>query len=119
MKKPVLLMWLHGLYFILPSIWPFVHMPSFLAVTGPKTDLWLVKTVAVLLLVIGTVLITAAIRKEYQFSLGVLAVSSAAGMAVIDIYYATNDVIWDTYLLDAIAEILLLSAWLIYFYKSK
>jgi hypothetical protein len=29
-----------GVYFLLTGVWPIVHLPSFLAVTGPKTDLW-------------------------------------------------------------------------------
>ena len=116
-KKPIFLLWIHGLYFALPSIWPFIHMPSFLAVTGPKTDLWLVQTVAVLLLVISAVFITAALTGEYQIYLGVLAVGSTAGMAFIDIYFATRDVIWNTYLIDAVAELLLLAAWIIYIVK--
>ena len=53
-------------------------MPSFLAVTGPKTDLWLVQTVAVLLLVISLVFITGALNGEYQAYLGVLAVGNMA-----------------------------------------
>jgi len=118
-KKPVLLLWIHGLYFALPSIWPLVHMPSFLAVTGPKTDLWLVQTVAVLLLVISSVFITAALYGEYQTYLGVLAVGSTVAMAGVDIYFATQDVIWDTYLIDAVGEILLLGGWLFYILKTR
>ena len=117
-RKPVLLLWLHGIYFALPSIWPLVHMPSFLAVTGPKTDLWLVQTVAVLLLIISLVFITAALTGEYQPYLGVLAVGSTAGMAFVDIYFATNNVIWDTYLLDAGGELLLLVAWIYFLFRK-
>jgi len=118
-KKPVLLLWLHGLYFALPSIWPLIHMPSFLAVTGPKTDLWLVQTVAVLLLVISCVFITAALNGEYQTYLGVLAVGSTVAMAGVDIYFATQDVIWNTYLIDAVGEILLLGGWLFYILNTR
>ena len=37
-------------------------MRSFLAVTGPKTDLWLVRTVGVVVLAIGVTLAVAATR---------------------------------------------------------
>jgi hypothetical protein len=117
-RKPILLLWIQGWYFLLPSIWPLVHMPSFLAVTGPKTDLWLVRTVAVLLTVISLTFLTAAYRKEYQPAIGLLAVGSAAGMAGIDLYYALNDRIWDTYLIDAAGEGLLILGWLFYFLKG-
>lgn len=118
-KKPVLLLWLQAGYFFVPALWPLVHMPSFLAVTGPKTDLWLVRTVAVLLVAISLALFTAAYRKEYQPAIGVLAVCSAAAMMGIDLYYALNDRIWDSYLIDAAAEALLLMAWLAFFLKAK
>ena len=118
-RKPILLLWIQGWYFLLPSVWPLVHMPSFLAVTGPKTDLWLVRTVALLLISISLTLLTAAYRKEYLPALGVLAVTSAAGVAAIDLYYALNDRIWDTYLIDAAGEGLLILAWQVYFFKSR
>lgn len=117
-SKPILLLWIQGLYFLLPSIWPMVHMPSFLAVTGPKEDLWLVRTVAVLLIVISLTFLTAAYRKEYQAAIGLLGLGSALGMAGIDLYYALNDRIWDTYLIDAAGEGLLILAWLYYFSKG-
>lgn len=116
-KKPILLLWIQGLYFLLPGIWPLLHMPSFLAITGPKTDLWLVRTVALLLVAIGLAFLTAAYRKEYLPALGVLGISSAAGMAGIDLYYALNDRIWDTYLIDAVGEGLLILAWMVYFFR--
>jgi hypothetical protein len=118
-SKPIVLLWIQGWYFLLPSIWPLVHMPSFLAVTGPKTDLWLVRTVAVLLTVISLTLLTSAYRKEYQPAIGLLALGSAAGMAAIDLYYALNDRIWDTYLIDAAGECLLILGWLFYFFKAS
>src|SRR3712207_8811708 len=37
---------------------------SFQAVTGPKTDLWLVKTVGVLVIAIGSVLCSAGLRRQ-------------------------------------------------------
>ena len=117
--KPILLLWVQGLYFLLPSIWPLLHMSSFLAVTGPKTDLWLVRTVALLLVAISLALLTSAWRREYIPALGVLAVGSACGMAGIDFYYAIQDRIWDVYLIDGVGEVMLILAWGIYFFKSK
>src|SRR5689334_22911224 len=53
---------IQGLYFLATGVWPLFHIESFLAVTGPKTDLWLVQTVAALLVVAGGVLLIAAAR---------------------------------------------------------
>ena len=43
---------IQGLYFLVSGVWPIIHIASFLKITGPKTDLWLVKTVGVLLSVL-------------------------------------------------------------------
>ena len=37
-----------GLCFTATGLWPLMHMPSFEAVTDPKEDKWLVRTVGVL-----------------------------------------------------------------------
>ena len=43
------LLFAEGVYFFLTGVWPVVHLPSFIAVTGPKRDLWLVRTVGLLI----------------------------------------------------------------------
>jgi hypothetical protein len=43
-------------YYCLTGIWPLLHLASFEAVTGPKTDDWLVKMVGLLAAVIGATL---------------------------------------------------------------
>ena len=50
MKLPVA----QGVYFLLTGIWPLLSMRTFEAVTGPKVDRRLVKTVGVLVAVIGS-----------------------------------------------------------------
>src|SRR5690606_42098076 len=49
---------LQGGYFVLTGIWPLVHIPSFLQVTGDKAELWLVETVGCLMIAIGLALLT-------------------------------------------------------------
>ena len=46
-----------GLFYFLTGVWALVSIDTFQKVTGPKTDLWLVKTVGVLFRVIGIGLI--------------------------------------------------------------
>ena len=116
MTKPrgdplILLAWFQGLYFLVTGLWPLFHMPSFLAMTGPKVDLWLVKTVGVLIVVIGAVLILGARRRTIGPEVTLLAVGSAASLAGVDLVYALSDRIWDVYLLDALAEIGLIVLW--------
>lgn len=104
---------LHAVYFLITGIWPIVHMPSFLAVTGPKNDLWLVRTVGALVTAIGAAIAVAAYQRELGASTFVLAAGSAAALATIDIVYVAKRVIPPIYLLDAVAEIALLLAWVL------
>lgn len=110
---------IHGLYFCVTGIWPLIHMDSFLLVTGPKTDLWLVEAVGVLVLVIGLGLLTAGIQKQISFPIGVIAVTSALGLILIDTLNVWGGIISPIYLLDALAEFILLIAWIFYMFKTK
>jgi hypothetical protein len=103
---------IQGLYFTLTGLWPLLSMETFLAVTGPKTDLWLVRTVALLITAIGLALLAAAQRNEANFSITVLAVCSAGSLAWVDAYYALTGVIWPVYLLDVFPEVALIIGWL-------
>jgi hypothetical protein len=118
-KILLLLLWVQGIYFTLTGIWPFIHLKSFLWVTGPKNDIWLLKTVAGLITAIGLTFLVSAYRREFTAAVITLALGSAFCLMAIDIYYATNDVIWDVYLLDAIAEAILIIAWTIGLSKAK
>src|SRR5947209_19342813 len=51
-----------GAFFALSGMWPIVHLRSFEAVTGPKLEGWLVKTVGGLLTVVGAALFSAGAR---------------------------------------------------------
>lgn len=105
--------WLQGVYFLVTGIWPLLHIESFLLVTGPKVDLWLVKTVGLLIAVIGGVLLLAARRGRITPEIVLLAVGSAAALGAVDVVYALSDRIRDVYLLDALAEAGLIALWLI------
>jgi hypothetical protein len=102
----------HATYILITAIWPIVDIESFMLVTGPKTDIWLVKTVGALLIPVGlTMLCLFYISKDHS-SLILLATGTAIAFMIIDIYYAVNDVISDIYLLDAGFEFLFLIAWM-------
>jgi hypothetical protein len=100
-----------GLYYLVTGLWPFIHIQSFLLVTGPKTDLWLVKTVGVLVTVIGAVLLSASRTRRVTDEIVMLAVGSALGLAAIDLIYSLSGVISPVYLADAAAEIALAGLW--------
>jgi hypothetical protein len=88
-------------------------MKTFLMITGPKTDLWLVKTVGVILAVIGLVLIVAQVNGEVNMSIIVLAIGSGLGLALVEFVYVTKRVISPIYLADAFAELVFIAWWAI------
>jgi hypothetical protein len=104
---------LQGFYYTLTGIWPLISMETFLAVTGPKTDLWLVRTVSLLITAIGLTLLAAWKAREVTGSIMFLAVGSALGLTWVDVYYSMEGVIWPVYLLDAVGEGVLILGWLI------
>jgi hypothetical protein len=102
-----------GLYYLSTGIWPLVHMRSFEAVTGPKIERWLVKTVGVLATAIGFTLLGRARRGGSFADARTLAVTSAIGFAAVDFWYASaRRRISPIYLLDAAAEVALAGLWL-------
>lgn len=111
MPLPHWLALLQGIYFAATGVWPLVHMPSFLAVTGPKHDLWLVRTVGVVVAVVGAVLILAAVNERVTPEIALLGLSAAAGLGAVDVVYWANGTIPKVYLLDAVAEAVLVVAW--------
>ena len=100
-----------GLYYLITGVWPLLSMRTFEAVTGPKADKWLVKTVGVLVGIVGAVLMLSARRRFVAPEHALLAAGSAAGLAAIDTVYATRGRISKVYLLDAVVEIALVAAW--------
>jgi hypothetical protein len=100
-----------GGYFLVTGIWPWVSMRTFEMVTGPKTDDWLVKTVGVLIAVIGGVLTRAGLRRQVSPAVRALAVGSAASLAGVDVLYVARRRISPIYLLDAVLELGLIAAW--------
>jgi hypothetical protein len=97
-----------GGYFALTGLWPLVGIRTFERVTGPKVDRWLIQTVGVLVLAVGASLGLAGARRRVTPELALLAASSAAGLAAIDAVYVARRRIAPIYLLDALAEAVLL-----------
>jgi hypothetical protein len=102
---------LQALYYLVTGLWPLLHIQSFLKVTGPKTDLWLVKTLGVLISVIGAVLGMAGVQRSVNREMALLGVGSAAGLTAIDVIYVARHRISPVYLLDAVAELALIIGW--------
>ena len=100
-----------ALFYIVTGVWPFLSMRSFEAITGPKVDRWLVKTVGALVAVIGCALALASHRRQLAPEVVLVAAGSAAALATIDTVYVAKRRISPVYLLDAVAEIALVASW--------
>jgi hypothetical protein len=100
-------------YFLMTGVWPVVHIRSFLRVTGPKHDLWLVKTVGVIVAVIGGAIGLGGWRKALSPAIILLAIGSAGGLMFVDVIYVAKRVISRIYLLDAAIEVVLIVGWVV------
>ena len=103
--------WFQGVFYGTTGIWPLLHIDSFMAVTGPKVDQWLVRTVGALLAWTGVLLCRGAWRKQVTSDLALLALGQALVLATIDIVYVAQGRISTIYLLDAAAETALAALW--------
>jgi hypothetical protein len=102
---------IQGIYFLVTGIWPLLSMRTFLAITGPKTDLWLVKTVGLILAVIGAVLIYAQMTATVNPPVVFLAIGSAASLVLVEVIYVIKKGISPIYLGDAFVEVVLMIWW--------
>ena len=106
-------------YYLITAVWALADIRSFILITGPKTDVWLVKTVAVLLLCICTCFGACLLVKKSSMPVTVLAISCCIGLAIIDCYYVLTNVISEVYLADAAVELILLICWCISIMKER
>lgn len=102
---------LHALYFVIGGIWAVVGRRSFEAISGPKSDYWLVRTVGGMLAVVGTEIGLAGWRRRLTPEIVGLAIGSSAVLAVIDVVYTAKRRISRVYLLDAVANAVLIGGW--------
>jgi hypothetical protein len=117
-KLRVALPWSQSVYTFITAVWPIVHVKSFMDVSGYKTDVWLVKTVGVLLTAISVALLVS-IPNKSNFPIAVLALFTAAGMAYVDFFYALNNTIPNIYMADGAIEILFAFVWLYLLIKKS
>lgn len=93
------------------ALWALIDIGSFMEVTGLKTDIWLVKTVAFLLLSTSATLAFALYSENFTPPVAALAMMNAGSLAAIDIYYVINETIPRVYLIDAGIEVVYFVAW--------
>ena len=98
-----------GIFYVVTGLWPVLHLRSFEAVTGEKTDKWLVRTTGGLIAAIGLALLTSG---RAHRTAKVLGVASAAVLAAADILAVGKRRIPRIYLADAACEVGAIGAWI-------
>jgi hypothetical protein len=86
-------------------------MRSFERVLGPKTDRWLVQTVAGMLVAIGVAQLSTRSTRDSLGQARRVGVGTAATLGAIDLRYAPGGRISKIYLVDAALELGWLLAW--------
>jgi hypothetical protein len=100
-----------GLYYTATGLWPLLHMPSFIAVTGPKRELWLVRAAAGLIVSVGLGLLSSGPRASAEPGLRAVAIGSALTLAAVDLVYGLTGRIPRAYLADAAVQLAILVLW--------
>ncbi|UOU97534.1 hypothetical protein MUU74_13650 [Chryseobacterium daecheongense] len=121
MKSPHLIPLIQGIYFLITGVWPLVHLKSFMEVTGPKTDIWLVQTVAVLILSFSILFFYVAFKKRIVPIYALMGATSTFGLAVIELYYYLQGTLKWVYFIDSAIEMVFFIYWLWYllYYRRK
>jgi hypothetical protein len=100
-----------GLFYLATGLWPIVHYRSFESVTGPKTDVWLVKTLGGLIAAVGAAMLVGAREGRSDATLRALGAGSALALGAADLVYASKGTISPVYLGDAVAEAAIVAGW--------
>jgi hypothetical protein len=112
---PVKTCWLilvQSIYLMITAIWPLLSIDSFMAITGYKTDTWLVMTVAALLLAVSLCMALYLVIRTDRRPAALLGMCTAVALVSIDVYYVAHRIISKIYLLDAAIQLVILVSWI-------
>ncbi|MBC5828876.1 MAG: hypothetical protein GIW98_01615 [Candidatus Eremiobacteraeota bacterium] len=101
-------LWIQSLYYVLTGALPLLNIRLFQVATGPKVDLWLVRMVGLLAVVIGLILGIALRNRRVTPEIIMLAVGTACAFGAIDVIYVAMHRIGSIYLLDAAVQTLVI-----------
>jgi hypothetical protein len=102
-----------GVFYVATGLWPVIHLKSFEAVSGKKTDTWLVQTTGALIAAVGAALVAGAFEKPRSWALGILGIASAAALGAADVLFVAKRRIPRVYLADAAAEGAAIATWIL------
>lgn len=101
---------IHGTYFLVGGAWPLISLDTFEAVTGPKHDDWLVRSVALLLVVAGIILFTQP-KRYIERSAVTLAIGTSFSLGCVAMISSAGGWISSVYFLDGTMHLLFAAAW--------
>lgn len=100
-----------GVYSLITALWALIDIDSFMKVTGPKTDIWLVKTVSVLILAMAVFFIMQLKYSSPVVPVIILGILMSVGLASIDFYYTSQNTISDIYKADGFLQLVFMLIW--------
>lgn len=80
----------HAAFFLIGGLWPLVDMQSFESVTGPRSDHWLVRSLAGMLIIVGAALIWSVQRGHIDHSMRGVAAGSSGMLALVALISGMN-----------------------------
>ena len=86
-----------GAYYVASGLWAVLNRRGFEAVTGPKRDYWLVRTVGLLAATIGASLL-AGTRREPTAETALLGLAAGASFTAVDLVYVARRRVRPVYL---------------------
>ena len=113
------LLWVQGTYMVLTALWGLLDIHSFMVVTGPKTDVWLVKTVSVLILCLSILFFSNLAVHSHPLPVVLTGMSASAGLAFIDFYYTLNETIRWVYAVDGGVEAGFFCLWAYLYFRKQ
>jgi hypothetical protein len=96
-----------ALYYVVTGIWPLLHLRSFMALTGPKADTWLVQTFGGLVAALGLALVLR--DGGERGALKRVSTAAALALATADVWFVARRRISPIYLADALVELALVA----------
>jgi len=119
MQKVKIFPLIQAAYFFVTAVWPLIDITSFLAVTGYKREVWLVKTVGVLLLPYCLILLHLAFSDKKNFIMAIAIILCCLSLAIVEIYYYFKGVIKWVYCIDGGLQLVFMSYWILHIILKK
>jgi hypothetical protein len=101
-----------GGYYVSTGVWSLLGIGTFQWVTGRKTDIWLVKTVGLLVAAIGATLLVSSTRPQPKMEAFTLGAGSAAAPGAVETFYAARRRISPIYAIDGLVQFAIVAGWI-------